>query len=685
VTLASLALLLGVVAVVGLASKHHQLGSNYVAPVSFLTVLQADDTACQDGETVPKGTGALRVYAGTYAKPGPPLTVTVSARGLGRHTGAVASGWTEPSVVVPLSGAELGGTGARVCVRNHGHAPIALTGNAADPSVGLRAHGQTLSARMRLEYTPAKAQSWWSMLPTLADRAGAMRGAFPSGATLWLWIALLALVVAGAVAAVLTRRRAALMVTGVALLNALAWGLITPPFQVPDEPAHFYYASYLARTGELPQRTSNNDWYSPEQNLVLGAMEFYRVIGVAQNRQPFTPQAGRYLDAVQHAPASHLGRGDAATATDNSPEYYAFQAAAYSSSPWRTLLGRLTFMRLLAAMLSALTVACVFGFLRELLPSSPWAWTAGALAAALQPLFGFVSSGVNNDGLLYLSSAFVLMMLARCFHRGLTPTRGALLGLGLGVGVLAKTQLIAYVPAVALALALLVLRPPRGRVGARGTAWTGAAAAVAVGIVPLAVYFVLGHTLWHRPPIDRISAATGGGSPATLSGQFSYLWQLYLPRLPFMNDLIPGFPLRRLWGDGLMGRLGWLDYGFPGWVNVIGELLVVALFAGAVAMLVRHRGRTRSRLGELGVYGLVTVALCAAISWVGYRSRLSTGTQFEQARYLLPLLPFYAGAVALAVRLAGRRWGPVVCAVVAMLVLGHTVFAQLLTLSRYYG
>ena len=39
---------------------------------------------------------------------------------------------------------------------------------------------------------------------------------------------------------------AAWLCGGVALANALAWSLITPPFQVPDENAHYAYV----RTGE---------------------------------------------------------------------------------------------------------------------------------------------------------------------------------------------------------------------------------------------------------------------------------------------------------------------------------------------------------------------------------------------------------------------------------------------------
>ena len=48
-------------------------------------------------------------------------------------------------------------------------------------------------------------------------------------------------------------------------------------------------------------------------------------------------------------------------------------------------------------------------------------------------------------------------------------------------------------------------------------------------------------------------------------GQVSYIWQLYLPRLPGMTNYFPGiFTSRQLWFDGLIGLYGWAETVFPG-------------------------------------------------------------------------------------------------------------------------
>ena len=43
------------------------------------------------------------------------------------------------------------------------------------------------------------------------------------------------------------------MCAAIALLNALAWSIITPPFQGKDEVDNFAYVEQIAETGTLPK------------------------------------------------------------------------------------------------------------------------------------------------------------------------------------------------------------------------------------------------------------------------------------------------------------------------------------------------------------------------------------------------------------------------------------------------
>ena len=80
----------------------------------------------------------------------------------------------------------------------------------------------------------------------------------------------------------------------------------------------------------------------------------------------------------------------------------------------------------------------------------------------------------------------------------------------------------------------------------------------------------------------------------------------------------------------------------------------------------------------------MALGLAASIAVVSYRARINTGEPFEQARYLLPLLPLFALIPALAVR-GARRYAPSLGVALVLCAVGFSVFAQLLTLARYYG
>jgi 4-amino-4-deoxy-L-arabinose transferase-like glycosyltransferase len=475
----------------------------------------------------------------------------------------------------------------------------------------------------------------------------------------------------------------------VALLNALAWGILVPPFHVPDENAHVAYVQYLAETGRLPEGVADRPPYSPEINGTLEALRFYEVVGRTENRPPGRSAEIASLDEVRDGTRSRVGSGDVSSATNNPPLYYGAQAAAYWASPSHDLLMRVALMRIVSALLAG--VAALFGalFVRELLPHEPWAWIAGGLAIATQPLLGFMGGGVNNDIMLFAASAAMFFALARIFRRGLTPARAAGVCLALAVGVLAKATMIAFVAAVAFALLWAVAR---GRPQQRGAALRAGAVGIAVVALPALLYVLLSATVWDRPiwgaaavaaPADDVSQA-GGGS---LREQISYTWQLYLPRFGVFTTLHPvANPPVDLWFNGFVGRFGWLDYGFPQWVYDVAKWFAAVVIALAASTLVRSRRALRGRAMELTAYVLAAGGLAVLIGAAGYSYWINTGGErFEQARYLLPLLPLYGAIVALAIRGAGRRAGPSLAAVAVVVMIGWSVYAQLITVLRFYS
>jgi 4-amino-4-deoxy-L-arabinose transferase-like glycosyltransferase len=474
----------------------------------------------------------------------------------------------------------------------------------------------------------------------------------------------------------------------IAFTNAVVWAMVTPPFQVPDETGHVVYAQHLAETGEVPAESGEGP-FSPELSAFLIALRFNEVVGRPRDRATPSEYYDRSVDEVVEDPPSPVGPGGSIETSTQPPLYYALESGVYLASPWQDLLHRLWLMRLLSAVLAAATTLFTFLFLREAL-SQPWTWTVGALAVAFQPVFGFISSGVNADSLLFAASAGLLFALARAFRRGLTPAGGLGIGIALAVGVLTKLNFYALVPGAVLGVALLAWRARQGR----PAAFRGAAVAMSVLAASVALSVGLNLLVWDRSAfgggIETAARVAAGSDPAaaapiTLREQVSYTWQLYLPKLPFMTDQFANYPLWQSFFKGTIGLFGWLDTPFPAWVYTLATILVVPLLALFAVALWRRRAQLGERWPEILAYAAMVAGLLVSIGVLGLRYRRDTGFIFEQARYLLPFVPLYAAGLALAARGAGARLERPVGAVVVMLAMAHGLFAQLLVISRFYG
>jgi hypothetical protein len=480
---------------------------------------------------------------------------------------------------------------------------------------------------------------------------------------------------------------------GVALLNGIAWGLITPLFQVPDEAGHVAYVQRIAETGKPPTGKASVPHFSQEERQLLDALRWKAIQRMKDVRVPGTASYHKNLDREVSTSYNRTNHGGYTTDTNNPPLYYFANAAVYHLSPWTSLPDRVHAMRLFSALLAGCTVLLIFLFLRELIPGTPWAWTVGALAVAFQPMFGFTSSGVTSDCFLYAASAGIFYTLALAFRRGLTLRIGLGIGAFAAMGILAKLNMLGLAPGIIVGLAALVIRAPRER---RGEALDGAVAAVAVVLIPLGIYMLLNSTVWDRglyfgrsgvPNPVGIAVPGGGGATtnATLSGGFDYMWQFYLPRLPWMQSAFEGIQVRRIWFDGFIGQFGWLDYGFSKWVYDLALVVALGVLGLAGRELVRVRSAIRSRLAELLTYLILIAGLLILVGGVSYIARVGGAVGYEQPRYLFPLMALYGALIAIAARGAGKRFGPAVAVFLICIAVAHSAAAMLLTITRYYG
>jgi hypothetical protein len=114
----------------------------------------------------------------------------------------------------------------------------------------------------------------------------------------------------------------------IALVNAAVWGVVVPPFQVPDEISHFGYAQYLAETGKPPPQGPGAQ-YSPQEQATLNDLYFVPVVGHAGQRGILTRTEEEGLRAMLATNPSPLGEGGVSSITNQPPLYYALEAIPY--------------------------------------------------------------------------------------------------------------------------------------------------------------------------------------------------------------------------------------------------------------------------------------------------------------------------------------------------------------------
>jgi Predicted membrane protein (DUF2142) len=458
----------------------------------------------------------------------------------------------------------------------------------------------------------------------------------------------------------------------VAVLNCIAWSLIVPAFQAIDEPDHYAYVEQLATAGRPPANDA-------AARSVLSSSEQAALVGLGTERVRFheyvpsiSTQAQQ--DALEADLAARLSRSDGNGVTlagsPQPPLYYALELVPYAIGAHDSPLLSLQLMRLLSALLGGIAVLCTYLFLREALPGNPWTWAVGALGVAFQPVFGFVSGGVNPDALLFATCSALFLCLARGFRRGLTPRLAVATGAAMAVGYLTKLNVVGLLPGAFAGLVVLGVRAE----GARS--WRALrlpAVAVGVAAVPSLLLVLANVLVWHR---SATGATTGVFSPTTahasLGGALSYAVRFYVT------------DFRELWIRGFVGWFGWVDTAFRGWVYDVGAAVLATLAALACVSLVRARTTLRRRLAELLVYAAMAGGLLLVIVANSYNLSLRHAGGAGQGRYLLPLLALYAAMLVLAARAAGRRWTPLIGSAIVVLALAHDLFSQLLVIARYY-
>jgi 4-amino-4-deoxy-L-arabinose transferase-like glycosyltransferase len=465
----------------------------------------------------------------------------------------------------------------------------------------------------------------------------------------------------------------------VALIEVLAWSVVLAPLQGPDESAHYSYTQYLAETGHRPMYDTGANTVSSETGTAYAAFNLYGLVGRPSAR-PFWSQSE--YDGWQRAQSGLTdeqrknGSGPNAVAK-NPPLYYAYESIPYRIAEGAGFLDRLWLMRVANGALFLLTVAFTWLAAAELFRSI-LARTAAAAAVALQPMAAFMSGVVNPDTMLATVWAAFIVLALRLVVRGFTWWRVVgVIGLAIA-SVLTHGRGLPLLPVavVALALAWWHHRPAISR----RWAWAGAAMLVVGLLVAL-----------------KLVSARGGayGGEINLGRNFSlrefgsFVWQFYLPKLPFMDLRVgPDYGYKQLFIERyLAGQFGSLEVQFVPRIYTLVQLAAGLGFVGLIAALVVRRRELAAHWDSFLLLLVAVVSCVGFLHLASYRAIVggSTGDPLIVGRYLLPLTCIFGLAVAFVVTSVKRRLQLGFTAVVLSLGILLQLGALGLTFARFYA
>ncbi len=464
----------------------------------------------------------------------------------------------------------------------------------------------------------------------------------------------------------------------------LAWAVVVPPWQAPDEAAHAAYVQSVAERGALPG--GERPFVSTEQQTAAALANTYQVAGAPLTDPEWSPRAARRFE--RYGDLARDDGGGPNPAGSNPPLYYLYASLGYHLAGSADIWSRMLAVRLASVACLLVTVVGAWLLAGQIFRRDRQLQLVTASFTALLPMMTFVSSSVNPDAMMIALWTLALWLGVAVLHGG---GWRASVGLGLVTGLALVTKPTSYALVLPVLLVLATAARRTRRAASTAAAWRDLAGAMAALAIPVATWLVVARSLNRSADTQLASAAVA----ANLREFVTYVWQFYLPALPFQSDYQAGHPAFQSLSDGLPLYETWIRTGGAafGYLEVQFAEPVYWFFAAAavgavIACLLSLRGRMPRLDAATAVFFVsVILILLGGLHWTEYRLVEDGGASFIQGRYLLPIAALGGLVVAQATRLAPAG-GPARLAV-HLCIVGALAVMQLVSLglvmARYYA
>jgi Dolichyl-phosphate-mannose-protein mannosyltransferase len=297
-------------------------------------------------------------------------------------------------------------------------------------------------------------------------------------------------------------------------LLSIAFGVVVPVLEAPDEPSHVAMVRFIATQHALPIQLPSLGFPAGQEG---SQPPFY--YGLAALLWQLAPAPDLAPTWADHNPFIRFDRQ--AAPTDNRALYAHTAAEAF---PYRGDILGIHLARLLSAVLGAATVVFAFLLAAELFPRRRLVPLLTAALVAFNPQFIFSSATVNNDVAAAATSTFVLWCCVRWARRGGSRGLAIALGLGLGAALLAKTGGPLLLVPVGIVLLVDLTRRPGW------SSWLGRVALVATLAAVVAGWWFARNQVLYGDPLGWSAMLAANSqmirsTPISVQEAASALWQ----------------------------------------------------------------------------------------------------------------------------------------------------------------
>ncbi len=405
------------------------------------------------------------------------------------------------------------------------------------------------------------------------------------------------------------------------LIIGALYAIKTPPWQAPDEPAHYNYVAQVVHSGCCPV-IAPGDWDS-------ALLEKLKKDGFPDNAD---------LSSIQYE-------------DHQPPLFYLLGALVYGATG-----GSLLALRLMSLAMGSGVVIAAYFTLARLFPGQKSLALAAAAFAAFLPQHVAINASANNDSLAGMVLGMLLVVSVtylgnpmaashgggfEAYDESRRPHAAALGGLA---GVAFLTKLTIYLPAV-LAVAIAVIA--RWRIERRSLGWLAQQVAWSAGMAVAfgALWWARNILVYGWPDFAGLNRHNEVvvGQPRTAAeiarvGTGGYLGE-------YVTTVYHSF----------FGQFGWMGVPIPDVIYLLIGIFLIGVLAGLIVVMVFLRKRLNLCPPQYAGIGVLGGALAAGIA--GLVQYNLTFVQF-QGRYLYPGLIPLAGLIAVGLwgwaLLAGR-------------------------------